>query len=108
MNASSLAISISYQKGRSLLDVAAAKVRATGYSSVLTSWPTVGSTRAGTEIVTPSIGPAMFGLSGLRLFSVQAERLAATMTATDREYRDTVSNNSVSEVALLKHSVFST
>ena len=65
-----------YQKGRSPLDVELLKVRRTG-EVFSTSEPLTGEAGVGTESETPAIGPATFGLSGLRLFSASQPAAAS-------------------------------
>ena len=81
-NVSSFASWTSYQKGRSLFDVALPNFKTTGVPDT-TRTPLIGSTSAGIVMLTPAISPAMFGLSGFRLSSVpQAASPTAKATGT--------------------------
>jgi hypothetical protein len=68
----SVAISIKYEKGRTLLLVALSSVRVTGCASFRMRCPSRGWTGLGAVMFTPGSGPAIVGLSGFSDFvSVQ-------------------------------------
>src|SRR5919108_143634 len=77
----SAASSTTYQNGRSPLDDELLNVSRSG-CVLRTSEPLIGVAGVGTESDTPAIGPATFGLSGLRLFSASQAASASAATAT--------------------------
>ena len=86
-NAESEAISKTYDNGRTPVDVEFPTISVMGCCSNETWVPAAGCRSLGAEMVTPEIGPATDGLSGLELFS--CAQAARSSTGTSRMVKRT-------------------